>query len=228
MANAVDGSVIIRTRLDTTQLNRDVSAVNATMTGLGNRVARSGTKMSTAWTPFKTAAKGITTVLKRVGLVAVNPFTLFRKAEKSAEKNVNSFNDKINSMISTFRSLAAVAAVAMSAVKLANMGSDLAEVQNVVDVTFTTMSDKVNEFAQTALKAYGLSETIAKQFVGTFGAMAKGFGYTEQQAYDMSATLTALTGDVASFYNISQQEAFTKLKGIFTGETEGLNIRAVA
>jgi hypothetical protein len=102
------------------------------------------------------------------------------------------------------------------------LGSDLAEVQNVVDVTFTTMSDKVNEFAKNAMNSAGLSETMAKQYVGTFGAMSKSFGFSEAQAYDMSTALTQLTGDVASFYNISQDLAYIKLKSVFTGETETL------
>lgn len=103
------------------------------------------------------------------------------------------------------------------------LGSDLAEVQNVVDVTFTTMSDKVNEFAKNAMTSAGLSETMAKRYVGTFGAMSKLFGFSEAQAYDMSTALTQLTGDVASFYNISQDLAYIKLKSVFTGETQTLN-----
>lgn len=102
------------------------------------------------------------------------------------------------------------------------LGSNLTEVQNVVDVTFTTMSDKVNEFAKNAMTSAGLSETMAKQYVGTFGAMSKSFGFSEAQAYDMSTALTQLTGDVASFYNISQDLAYIKLKSVFTGETETL------
>lgn len=102
------------------------------------------------------------------------------------------------------------------------LGSNLAEVQNVVDVTFTTISDKVNEFAKNAMTSAGLSETMAKQYVGTFGAMSKSFGFSEAQAYDMSTALTQLTGDVASFYNISQDLAYIKLKSVFTGETETL------
>lgn len=102
------------------------------------------------------------------------------------------------------------------------LGSNLTEVQNVVDVTFTAMSDKVNEFAKNAMTSAGLSETMAKRYVGTFGAMSKSFGFSEAQAYDMSTALTQLTGDVASFYNISQDEAYTKLKSVFTGETETL------
>ena len=102
------------------------------------------------------------------------------------------------------------------------LGSDLAEVQNVVDVTFPRMSKQVDDFAKNAITSFGLSETMAKRFTGTFGAMAKAFGFGEQAAYEMSTTLTGLAGDVASFYNISQDEAYTKLKSVFTGETETL------
>ena len=102
------------------------------------------------------------------------------------------------------------------------LGSDLQEVQNVVDVTFPRMSKQVDTFAQGAAASFGLSETMAKKFTGTFGAMAKAFGFNEKAAYEMSTALTGLAGDVASFYNISQDEAYTKLKSVFTGETESL------
>ena len=102
------------------------------------------------------------------------------------------------------------------------LGSDLTEVQNVVDVVFPTMNKKVNEFAQNAASTFGLSETMAKKFTGTFGAMANAFGFSEKESYKMSTALTGLAGDVASFYNISQDEVFTKLKSVFSGETETL------
>lgn len=102
------------------------------------------------------------------------------------------------------------------------LGSDLAEVQNVVDVTFPRMSKQVDEFARNAAGSFGLSETMAKRFTGTFGSMAKAFGFNEKAAFEMSTALTGLAGDVASFYNISQDEAYTKLKSVFTGETESL------
>lgn len=102
------------------------------------------------------------------------------------------------------------------------LGSDLQEVQNVVDVTFPQMSKQVDNFAKNAAASFGLSETMAKKFAGTSGAMAKSFGFSEQAAYEMATTLTGLAGDVASFYNISQDEAYTKLKSVFTGETETL------
>lgn len=106
--------------------------------------------------------------------------------------------------------------------KCIDLGSDLAEVQNVVDVTFPNMSARIDTFAQKAAASFGMSETMAKKYSGTYGAMAKSFGFTEEAAYSMSTQLTQLAGDVASFYNTSQDEAYTKLKSVFTGETETL------
>jgi phage-related protein len=102
------------------------------------------------------------------------------------------------------------------------LASDLEEVQNVVQVAFGSMSSEVDKFAKNAMKQFGISELNAKQYMGTFGAMSKAFGNSVSEAYEQAKILTSLTGDVASFYNLSTDEAFTKLKGVYTGETEGL------
>lgn len=152
-----------------------------------------------------------------------------RMDTSGVQNGVSAIKRSFNGLGSAVKKIGLVIAGAFAVGKLAQfgkecveLGSDLAEVQNVVDVTFTTMSDKVNEFAKNAMTTAGLSETMAKQYVGTFGAMSKSFGFSEQQAYDMSTALTQLTGDVASFYNISQDLAYIKLKSVFTGETETL------
>lgn len=133
--------------------------------------------------------------------------------------NLGSSLKKLSKLVAAAFSVKALVDFGKQAIEL---GSDLQEVQNVVDVTFTTMNEQVNEFARNAATTAGLSETMAKQYTGTFGAMAKSFGFTESEAYDMSTALTQLSGDVASFYNLSQDEAYTKLKSVFTGETESL------
>jgi phage-related protein len=143
--------------------------------------------------------------------------------------NQNGFNKQMSGITSLAKKAGSTLAAAFAVKKLVDfskqcieLGSDLAEVQNVVDVTFSTMSKKVDEFAKSAASSFGLSETMAKQYTGTFGAMAKAFGFSESAAYEMSTALTGLAGDVASFYNITQDEAYTKLKSVFTGETESL------
>lgn len=152
-----------------------------------------------------------------------------RMDTSGVQNGVSAIRQSFNGLGSVVKKIGVLIGGAFAIGKLAQfgkecieLGSNLAEVQNVVDVTFTTMSDKVNEFAKNAMASAGLSETMAKQYVGTFGAMSKSFGFSEQQAYDMSTALTQLTGDVASFYNISQDLAYIKLKSVFTGETETL------
>lgn len=102
------------------------------------------------------------------------------------------------------------------------LGSDLTEVQSVVDTVFPNMTVQVDKFAKSAAANFGLSETMAKKYTGLFGTMAQSFGFSEKQAYDMGTALAGLAGDVASFYNITQDEAYTKLKAVFSGETEVL------
>lgn len=143
--------------------------------------------------------------------------------------NQGQFNKQMLGISSLAKKTGAALAGAFAIKKIVNfgkecleLGSDLAEVQNVVDVSFPTMSAKINDFAKGAAASFGLSETMAKKFTGTFGAMASAFGFTEKESLKMSTALTGLAGDVASFYNISQDEAYTKLKSVFTGETETL------
>ncbi len=143
--------------------------------------------------------------------------------------NENGFNKQMNGLQRTAKKAGMALASAFGVKKLVdfgkaciNLGSDLTEVQNVVDVTFPTINKRINEFAQNAASKFGLSETMAKRYAGTLGSMAEAFGFSEKAAADMATTLTGLAGDVASFYNISQDEAYTKLKSVFTGETESL------
>lgn len=126
---------------------------------------------------------------------------------------------KAFSMVGTAMGIATMGAFVKQCI---DAGSNLAEVQNVVDNSFKTMANSVNEFAKTAIDQFGLSETVAKQYMGTIGAMNNAFGFTEKQSFDMAKAVTGLTGDVASFYNLQSDEAFNKLKGIWTGETEAL------
>lgn len=145
-----------------------------------------------------------------------------KAGEREIGSSMNRIADKARRVSTAIAAAFAIGKLVQFGKECLELGSDLEEVQNVVDVTFTTMSEKVNEFAQNAATTAGLSETMAKRYVGTFGAMSKSFGFTEAEAYNMSTALTQLTGDVASFYNISQDLAYIKLKSVFTGETETL------
>ena len=102
------------------------------------------------------------------------------------------------------------------------VGSNVTEVQNVVDTAFKDLSGQADQWASNAMTNFGLSELSAKKYMGVFGQMSNAMGITGQAALDMAEDVTGLTGDAASFYNLGTDEAYTKLKSIWTGETETL------
>lgn len=244
---AADGSVIIDTRLDTSGISSGINEVRAAFKDLAKSVRDINEKISSVFDDgIEDIRNSFASLEERTNSVEDSVNELgdsvnrtnsgiskgFSKANSiipQTGKHVSSLGQQFGNLGNIVKKIGFLIGSAFAVGKLVQfgkecleLGSDLAEVQNVVDVTFTTMSDKVNEFAKSAITSAGLSETMAKQYTGTFGAMAKAFGFSEEQAYNMSTQLTQLTGDVASFYNLDQGEAFTKLKSVFTGETESL------
>nr|DAI74419.1 MAG TPA: minor tail protein [Caudoviricetes sp.] len=102
------------------------------------------------------------------------------------------------------------------------LASDLTETQNVVDVTFEDSADTINKWAQEALNAYGITETKAKQYTSTIGAMLKSMGIADDQVTQMSMDMAGLAADMASFYNLDHDTAFEKIRSGISGETEPL------
>lgn len=100
--------------------------------------------------------------------------------------------------------------------------SDLAEVQNVVDVTFGDNAGKIEAWSKEAGKAYGLTEKQAKQYTSTIGAMLKSQGMADSEIVKTSTDLAGLVADMASFYNLDHDTAFQKIRSGLSGETEPL------
>lgn len=115
-----------------------------------------------------------------------------------------------------------IAAVAKFTKDCIEVGSNVTEVQNVVDTAFKDLSRQADQWASNAMTNFGLSELSAKKYMGVFGQMSNAMGITGNAALDMAENVTGLTGDVASFYNLGTDEAYAKLKSIWTGETETL------
>ena len=101
--------------------------------------------------------------------------------------------------------------------------SDLQEVQNVVDVTFGDAgAKKIEAWAKSAGEQFGLTETQAKKFTSTLGAMMKSSGLAGDEIVEMSTDMAGLAADMASFYNLDFDTAFQKIRSGISGETEPL------
>ena len=140
--------------------------------------------------------------------------------------NVDTSANKIGKSIKSAFNVAKVTAFAYAVSKVVSVTTELAsrleEVQNVVEVSFGEMSSQVNTFAQNAIKQFGMSEYSAKKAASTFMAMGNGMGVAAKEGATMAITLAGLSGDLASFWNTSQEMAETALASVYTGETETL------
>ena len=142
--------------------------------------------------------------------------------KKETGKIGNSFGGMMKKVMGLVGITAVVAAIKKVGSAAIEMASDLQEVQNVVDTAFGDMAYMVENFSKKAIDQFGMSELTAKRTASTYMAMSKGMRIAGDKAAQMAISVAGLTGDVASFYNVSQSVADTALKSIWTGETESL------
>ena len=149
-----------------------------------------------------------------------------KKWDREASATSDSIGDRFTSM---FKKITAAAVAAKVGQVLKNWAKDaieaasaLEEVQNVVDVTFGESASEIDAWAKNAITQFGLTETQAKQFASTMGAMMKSSGLAGQEIVGMSENLAGLAADMASFYNMDFETAFNKIRSGISGETEPL------
>lgn len=146
-----------------------------------------------------------------------------------ASAALDQLEDRTNKSTDAFSRLAKAIGLVMIARKALDTiktgidyASDLAEVQNVVDVTFGSATEAINSWSKECLAAYGMNEVSAKRYAGTIGAMLKSSGLAGDAIVDMSKDMVGLAGDMASFYNLDLETAFEKIRSGISGETEPL------
>lgn len=93
---------------------------------------------------------------------------------------------------------------------------------NLFTVTMGESADEAYAFAEAVNEALGIDTSDWIRYQGFFQSIAKGFGTTAEQADLMSQNLTQLSYDIASFYNVSVEEAYNKVVSGFSGELEPL------
>jgi hypothetical protein len=111
--------------------------------------------------------------------------------------------------------------------------SDLSETVSKVGVVFGDSAQQVLDFGKSAANSLGMSQNTALAAAGVFGNLFRSMGMAEATSADMSTSLVALAGDLASFNNMDPAEVLEKLRAGLTGETEplkslGVNLNAAA
>ena len=209
-----------------------------------------GGKLRSVGSSFKSIGSKSTSLITAIGKFSKGLMFSGRSADDTGRRYAT-LASKIGLLYAKFFLVIRVLRLFKGAIDTA---SQLTEVQNVVDVTFGNMSGKLDKFSKTAIKSFGLSELSAKQFASRFQAMGNAMGITGQQVQtaqqkinqfklpdgsiagynkmsnsmaDMSINLTKLTADMASFYDVNQEDVAKALQsGVMAGMTRPLMLAA--
>lgn len=186
-----------------------VGTATNSVTGAFEKLSRAGTSTMNA---LKKASSGIVSALQRI---------------TGAGKGVNSLSLSLGNLLKTAIGFNIGYGLLNFGKSMFTLGSDVTEVENVVDVAFGGMAQSAYDFAKTAQEQFGLSELMALRYSGILMSMFNASGIAQRDAAEMSTTLTGLAGDLASFYNIDQDDAFTKLRSALAGEVEPMRALGV-
>ena len=131
----------------------------------------------------------------------------------------------------SFIDVLAKAYVAMQALGFAydntvKKASQLEEVNNLLGVIASPGGqetiDQFNEIIDQQIRLGALSELSAKKITGSFANIFNGLSFGGDAMAELSGTLTQMTVDFASFYDLSFEEAQNKLTSGLVGESEPL------
>lgn len=235
------------------------TAVNSIDANKIKNLANVLTTLSVAGT--KLSKSGVSEGLKKIGVeakTASTSTTKFQFSTNALSKTLGNMSNPLKLMRHNFTSLASVIGHlyanffllirgAKALGRAMDYSSSMTEAANVVSVAFGKQSDKMNEFANTAIKDFGLAKLAATEYASRFQTMGKTMGITANQivaandfitkkisgnsnAYsklgdsvaDMSINLTKLTADMASLYNQDYADVAQDMQAIFTGMTRPL------
>jgi len=93
---------------------------------------------------------------------------------------------------------------------------------NLFAVSMGKNYDKAKEYAERVQGALGIDASAWMAYQGKFQNLTTGFGVASDKAAVMSQTLTQLTYDLSSFFNVDFDTAFKKLQSGMTGQIKGL------
>lgn len=119
------------------------------------------------------------------------------------------------------------------------LGSSIVEIQNVIDTAFgdlkkgyDSVAGHIYNWSKTTMDAFGVSEIAALRYAGRLQSIFNSSGFDVSESMRNSATqmttdLIERAGDIASFYDISVDEAMTKMQAGLVGMVRPLRALGV-
>ena len=139
---------------------------------------------------------------------------------KSVTTQMRATNSALSGLMTGFKAFMGIQIFSKLRQESAHMltfASDITETQHVVDTVYGELAESVTNFNNKVAAGFGVSSTASAQFTGTLGAMFQTAGIAREEAALMSATMSALAGDIGSFFNMSPDKAMEKLRSGLAG-----------
>jgi hypothetical protein len=170
----------------------------------------------------------------------------YSKELKDFSKKINETNDELKKLQDNFgkgsdgakklsdslgmiKKVGVAAAVLYVGNKIKDLGkfaiesaSKMDELANVTRQVFESSTKEIEQWAKTIDREVGRSIYQMQNFASVYGSMFKGAGFDTSFFKQISKDLATFTADFSSFFNVTDDEAFTAIKGALTGETEAL------
>lgn len=210
-------------------IGRSIRGINSEVSQVGDN-SKKVDVLKIAFDSLKTSLSNLASIGKRALSAIVDKF----KELTSHTPQISSLTTNIKTLLGTLIGFRGISGIFNWAKDAVSTGSSIVELENVVDTAFgnlnkgySDLSDAVYNFAQTSIDQFGVSEVAARKYAGVLMSMFNSSGFDQsdemhRQAARMSLDLTGLAGDIASFYDISADDAFQKIQSGMAGMTRPL------
>ncbi len=113
---------------------------------------------------------------------------------------------------------------------MAKAGSDAEETRNKFNVVFKDVGKSAAEMTDVLDQSFGMTQGEARKLLSDTGDLLTGFGFTGQQALELSGDVQKLAVDLASFTNVAggTQQASDALTKALLGEREAAKALGIA
>lgn len=176
-------------------------------------------QLSTALAPLTNQLNAVTAAFNRLPTNIQRAITVTNRISQENTKAANSY---MNLYAKIKMAMGAVRTGARVIASWITQSNQYIEDLNLFTASMGEYAEEAQNYAEAVSEALGIDPGEFMRNQGVFNTIISGFGVASDKAYLMSKNLTQLGYDIASFFNISFEDAMQKLQSGIAGELEPL------